>query len=300
MDLTEFAADVAGDDAVTCVGARTQWDLGGTVDPRARQVHAPVGIDCVAPDEMTVACGAGTLVADLQDALGAHGQMVTLPDGGTVGGVLAVGRSGILRLGHGPVRDTLLQTRAVTATGTVVKAGGPTVKNVSGFDLCRLLVGSLGTLAFLGDVILRTRPRPAQRQWFSTAADPFALRTLLWRPASILWDGTVAWVCLEGHPGDVAAEAARAGLTEVDGPPPLPSGHRVSVPPSALPSLTGTFMAEVGVGVVHLSAAEAGGDEPHPVDPAMAALHHRLKTAFDPAGRLNPGRVVYGQVRRCA
>ena len=104
------------------------------------------------------------------------------------------------------MRDALLQARVVTAAGTMVKAGGPTVKNVSGFDLCRLLVGSLGTLAFLGDVILRTRPRPAVQQWLAGAADPFAVRRRLYRPASILWDGVTTWVCLEGHPTDVLAE----------------------------------------------------------------------------------------------
>src|SRR5207237_3236629 len=97
------------------------------------------------------------------DALGEHGQCVALPphEGATVGGVLAVGRSGLRRLRFGPVRDTLLEARYVSAEGRLVKAGGPTVKNVSGFDLCRLLVGSLGTLGLLGAVVLRCRPRPA-------------------------------------------------------------------------------------------------------------------------------------------
>ena len=65
------------------------------------------------------------------------------------------------------MENTLLQARYVSAAGEIVKAGGPTVKNVSGFDLCRLLVGSYGTLGFLGDVILRTRPLPATSQWCS-------------------------------------------------------------------------------------------------------------------------------------
>ena len=119
---------------------------------------APVGIESIQAEEMTVSCGAGTPVAELDDALAAHGQCVAVPPTGTVGGALAVGQSGIRRLGYGPVRDVLLQTRYVSAAGEVVKAGGPTVKNVSGFDLCRLLVGSRGTLGFLGDVIMRTRP----------------------------------------------------------------------------------------------------------------------------------------------
>jgi glycolate oxidase FAD binding subunit len=204
-----------------------------------------------------------------------------------VGGVLAVGRSGILRLGQGPVRDALLQAGVVTASGDVVKAGGPTVKNVSGFDLCRLLVGSIGTLALLGEVILRTRPRPAVRQWLAGAADPFDVRRRLYRPASILWDGVTTWVCLEGHPADVLAQSGLVPeLREVEGPPPLPSGGRRSLPPGELRGLSGTFVAEVGVGVVHLPEAPP----PRVVDPAVAALHRRLKAGFDPSGRLNPGR----------
>ena len=236
MDLTQLRDAVGTDGPVTCVGGRTQWQVGGPVDAAAREVRAPAGIEDLRPEEMTVRCGAGTLVSDLADALAACGQFVALPaqSGATVGGVVAVGHSSICRLGHGPVRDTLLQARVVLADATVVTAGGPTVKNVSGFDLCRLLVGSLGTLAIIGDVILRTRPLPACSRWFGGLADPFALRRRLHRPASILWDGVTTWVCLEGHPDDVAAQAAIAALAEVDGPPPRPAGGRRSVPPADL------------------------------------------------------------------
>ena len=79
----------------------------------AREVRAPAGVEAVEPEEMIVRCGAGTPVTELQAALAEVGQMVALPEwpGATVGGVLAVGRSGILRLGRGPVRDALLQAR---------------------------------------------------------------------------------------------------------------------------------------------------------------------------------------------
>ena len=183
------------------------------------------------------------------------------------------------------MRDALLQARVVTADGLVAKAGGPTVKNVSGFDLCRLLVGSQGTLAFIGDVILRTRPRPEVTRWFAGEADPFALLASLYRPAAILWDATTTWVALEGHPGDVAAQAAIAGLPEVDGPPPLPTGGRASLPPGELRHLPGRDGDEVGVGVVHLDhrrrqCPRSGGGRPAP--PAEDDL--------DPHRRLNPGR----------
>jgi glycolate oxidase FAD binding subunit len=248
-------------------------------------VSAPAGIVSYAADEMTVCCGAGTPVDEVQATLAASGQFVALPSGGTVGGALVVGRADVWRLGHGPVRDALLQARVVSAAGEVVKAGGPTVKNVSGYDLCRLLVGSLGTLAFLGEVIMRTRPRPAISRWFAGPADPFALHTRLFRPASVLWDGTTTWVCIEGHPRDVEEQAALAGLDEVSGPPELPNGGRRSVAPSALRTLDGVFVAEVGVGVVHTAAPAP----PRQVDAIQRELHVRIKDAFDPKHRLNPG-----------
>ncbi len=239
LDLKGFAEEIGAEGPVTVVGGRTQWDVGGAVDAGAREVRAPAGIAEFEPAEMTVRCGAGTTVAELDAALSEHGQCVALPawEGATVGGVLAVGQSGLRRLRLGPVRDVLLQGRYVSAEGRVVKGGGATVKNVSGFDLCRLLVGSLGTLGFLGEVILRCRPLPAASRWFAGEAEPLSLLHALHQPSSILWDGTTTWLLLEGHPEDVKAQAAVAGLPEVDGPPALPTGGRRSLPPARGPTL---------------------------------------------------------------
>jgi FAD/FMN-containing dehydrogenase len=294
-----FAADVGPASAgpVSAVGGRTQWGVGGGISPDAREVRAPAGIVALEAADMTVRVRAGTTVAELVTALAEVGQTVALPawDSATVGGVLAVGHSGLRRLGWGPVRDVLLEARVVTADGRVVKAGGPTVKNVSGYDLCRLLVGSLGTLAFTAEVVLRTRPLPPAERWLRGDADPFVLVERLYRPAAVLWDGTTTWVLIDGQPDDVAAQSALAGLADAHGPPPLPGPHRWSLRPSELPTLggggsspdgPGRFVAEVGVGVVH-------AERPAParqVDPHVVELHRRIKAVFDPGGRLNPGR----------
>lgn len=282
--VAAFGDDVGDTDPVTVTGLGTR---GGPV-PGVRSVVPPSGINWIQPAEMTICCGAGTPVADVGAALAEHGQCVAIPDTGTIGGAIAVGQSGLRRLGWGPVRDTVLQARYVSATGDVVKAGGPTVKNVSGFDLCRLLVGSRGTLGFLAEVILRTRPMPVGEQWFRSERDPWELLRELYRPTSILWDGRITSVLLDGHRDDVEEQARCCGLRPGDGPPELPR-HRWSLPPSALRSLVdqgvGTFVAEIGVGIVH-----HGRPAPPPhVDPTLSALHARIKSEFDPHGRLNPG-----------
>jgi glycolate dehydrogenase FAD-binding subunit len=286
IDLDSFAAEVGGPEAgpVTVTGLGTR----GGAAPGVRTVRPPAGIAWIQASEMTACCGAATPVDDLTAALAEVGQSVALPPGGTVGGALAVGRSRIDRLGVGPLRDTLLQARYVSAAGDIVKAGGPTVKNVSGFDLCRLLVGSFGRLGFLGEVILRTKPLPLSSQWFAGEIDPFGVQLAVFRPAAVLWDGATTWVRLDGHPDDIAASAARLQVVAVDGPPELPRGGRWSLPPSRLRSLPrgeGRFVAEVGVGVVH-------HERPAPVthaDPTVVALHRRLLDGFDPTRRLNPG-----------
>ncbi|HZU73877.1 MAG TPA: FAD-binding protein [Acidimicrobiales bacterium] len=298
--LERFRAEVGPDGPVTVAGGMTQWDVGGPVDGSARVVRAPTGVVSHLPAEMIVRVRAGTTVAELDDALGSAGQFVPLdppdPRRATVGGVLSVGRSGPRRLRWGPVRDCVLEVRFVSAAGELLKGGAPVVKNVSGFDMGRLLTGSLGTLGFLAEVVLRTHPRPAARRWLAGGGDPQQTFDSLYRPSTVLWDGARTWVLLEGHPADVADQAGRLpGFAEVAGPPPLPAAGRVSLAPSAALGWAaglgpGSFVVEVGVGVVHLGPEAAPAPAPPGPDPAAAAIAARLKARFDPGGRLNPGR----------
>lgn len=293
--LLDFASQVGDAGPVAIEGSRTRWELGGTSAPGTRLLTAPSGIVDYVPDEMTVTVRCGTAVAELHAALAEKGQRTGLPErGGTVGGALAVGENSMHVLGRGRVREAALQVRYVSDDGKVVTGGGPTVKNVTGFDLPRLMVGSLGTLGLLCEVILRTNPIPACTRWLqSESIDPFAVSDTILRPSAVLWDGTTTWIELEDHPAAVDAEQSRlaaiADIVQVDGPPELPL-HRWSLSPAAVRSTEqygdGPWLAAVGVGTVWAS-------QPQPAEAApagIAALSARVKEQFDSGGRLNPGR----------
>jgi FAD binding domain len=293
-DLETFAAEIGAEGPISVMGGGTAADVGGTGSSEARRVRAPAGIRSIDVAEMTVRVAAGTPSEELAAALDEVGQEVALGwrHGGTVGGSLVVGWSGLTRPRLGPARDALLEADVVDAWGRLVRCGGPTVKNVTGYDLCRLLVGSLGRLASLGEVLLRTRPLPPVSRWSAGDIDPSAISATTLRPACHLWDGTRRWVLLQGHPADVETAVqllASSGGEEVDGPPVLPP-HRWSVDPATVDDLvTGSssrIVAEVGIGTLHCDAQQPSRD----VTRAVREVHDRLVTLCDPHGRLNPGR----------
>lgn len=301
--LHAFADEVGDTGPVAVVGHRTRWRVGGEVDPDARLVRAPSGVVTYQPDEMTVQVRAGTSVADLHAELARRGQRTALPErGGTVGGAVAVGENDLCTLGRGSVRTAVLQVRYVSADGELVTGGGPVVKNVSGFNLPKLLVGSLGSLGLVAEVVLRTNPVPAVSRWVEAGeVDPTSAHDAVLRPSAVLWDGSSTWVLLEGHGADVAAELAAlraiAPFEEVEGPPELPP-HRWCLTPAQARSLrvaeTGPFVASIGVGTVW---AHRPQDVRTP-DAASRVVEDRLKSLFDPAGRLNPGRRPGGRADR--
>jgi glycolate dehydrogenase FAD-linked subunit len=113
------------------------------------------------PDELTLTALAGTPISEVQAALAAHGQHLPFdPPPGTIGGTVAAGVSGPGRYRHGGVRDFILGARFVDGTGAFVGGGGRVVKNAAGFDLPRLLVGSMGRLGVLVEVAFKVFPAP--------------------------------------------------------------------------------------------------------------------------------------------
>ncbi len=307
--LRSFADQIGSEGPVAVAGGKTHWGVGGWPATGTKEVAAPVGVVAHEPAEMIVRVGAGTTLEELRSTVEEGGQFVALeaddPSKATVGGVLAVGLGGYRRLGWGPVRDSVLEMTSVTAGGEVLRSGAPLVKNVTGYDLCRLFVGSLGTLALTGEVVLRCRPIPeAETWWVGEGADPFAVAAGLYRPLSVLWNGIHTWVGLAGYRVDIEDQARTVlgrAFRPAERPPPLPGRLRRSLTPRdlrALPSTAGVdrpWLAQVGVGVVH--CGEAAAERIGPVGPPSSGvwdLHRALKERFDPAGRLNPGRSVSG------
>jgi len=151
---------------VTIVGGGAHLHLGNI--PEAFDVAVSISrvnrIVDHEPADMTVTVEAGVRLADLQCALAEHGQFLPLDppgdDRGTIGGILAANVSGPLRHRYGTARDWLLGTRVVHADGSTSKSGGRVVKNVSGYDMHKVYVGSLGTLAVIGEATFKLAPLP--------------------------------------------------------------------------------------------------------------------------------------------
>ena len=170
------------------------------------------------PADMVATVQAGVTLEALSRELGKHGQMLALdPYGGatrTVGGVLATNASGSRRFRYGTGRDLLLGARFVQADGTVTWGGSKVVKSVTGYDIPKLLTGSLGTLGIVVEATLRLHPvQPASGSWlFSFTSREAAGALVASVLASSLEPDRLAWLnaVALGRAGQDPAPAAVA------------------------------------------------------------------------------------------
>lgn len=127
-----------------------------------------------AAGDLIVDVQAGTPLTAVQEAVAAARQQLALDDplgGATVGGALAANLSGPRRVRFGSARDLLIGVTLVRADGVVAKAGGRVVKNVAGYDLGKLVIGSLGTLGVITEAVFRLHPLPAARRLVTAPFD---------------------------------------------------------------------------------------------------------------------------------
>ncbi|HWE62253.1 MAG TPA: FAD-binding oxidoreductase [Chloroflexota bacterium] len=152
--------------AVVPWGGGTQQQLGA---PPARcdlllSTRRLSGVDFYRPEDLTIGVRAGTTLAEVASLLAAHGQSLPLdapcPEAATIGGIVATATSPVRRYRYGTVRDLVIGVEVALVDGSLCKAGGRVVKNVAGYDLCKLFAGSLGTLGVIVGVNLKVQPRP--------------------------------------------------------------------------------------------------------------------------------------------
>ena len=161
--------EIVGHGSKRAIGRLAQTDL--TVD-----LSALTGVTLYEPEELVLSAKAGTPLAEIEALLAANGQQlafepmdyVAILGGvggrGTIGGALAANVSGPRRIKAGAARDHFLGVCAVSGRGESFKSGGRVVKNVTGYDLCKLMAGSWGTLAAMTDVTIKVLPRPETEQ----------------------------------------------------------------------------------------------------------------------------------------
>lgn len=224
--LEDWRARIAGATAQAPLrlrGAGSKDFYGEALAGEILDLRGYCGVVDYEPSELVITARCGTPLSQLEDALAAHGQMLAFepPAYGcdpTLGGIIASGLSGPRRPFAGAARDFVLGAQLLAADGELLRFGGRVMKNVAGFDVSRLLCGSLGILGIITEVSLKVLPRPRAEttlrleltaaeavQCFNRwAASPLPLSAAAWNRGS-------AWVRLSGAAPAVRAAQARIG-----------------------------------------------------------------------------------------
>jgi glycolate oxidase FAD binding subunit len=176
-DLAAQVREATADRApLRIVGADTKHFLGRSESGAPLSTRDHSGVLRYDPEELVITARAGTPLADLESLLAAAGQRLPFepPHFGadaTLGGTVAGGLAGPARAWTGPVRDFVLGARVLTGDGRVLRFGGEVMKNVAGYDVARLMAGSLGILGVLLDVSLKVLPRPVAERTLAIETD---------------------------------------------------------------------------------------------------------------------------------
>src|ERR1700761_1419671 len=197
--------------------------MGSTLD-----VSGLTGIVAYEPEELILTAKPGTTVAEIAHVLSAKGQRLGFEppewgpllgaDGGlgTIGGAISADAAGPARVHYGAARDQLLGIRGVNGLGEAFKAGGKVVKNVTGFDVPKLVCGAMGTLCVLTEVTLRVFPKPPLSTTLAVRGlspeDGFALLRKVWasplEATGLCFSKDAALIRLEGEKEPLAAKCA--------------------------------------------------------------------------------------------
>jgi glycolate dehydrogenase FAD-binding subunit len=319
---------------VQVVGGGTRQGYGEPADP-GLVVHTGglSGIEAWDPDDLTVTVGAGTPIEELESALSGRSQTAVLPEvpgESTVGGAIAAGVSSLRRARLLGTRERMLEVTLVTGDGRLVRGGGRVVKNVTGYDLPRLVVGAFGSLGVITSVCLKLWPVPGAAA--TVTIEDLDQAAVISRPLAVLSDDGALRVYLWGTPEEVESSGSRLGGVVERGLhwPADPTGRyrwSLRVPPAstaeALRRLPPGWhhLAVFGAGDIRLGSDDAEGGpglrswaestggnlvvverpdgesarfDPWGSPPPGLDIQRRLIAQFDPARILNPGRLPGG------
>ena len=373
---------LAGKTPLELVGTGTKRGLGRPMQTAATlDLSGFAAVSLYEPEELVITAGAGAKLAEINELVAGKGQELAFEPpnlsrllgsdhAGTLGGMLACNLSGPRRLKAGAARDHILGVAGVSGRGEAFKAGGRVVKNVTGYDVSKLMAGSFGTLAALTSVTFKVLPKAESEETLVieglSDADAIAAMSLAMQSScevsgaahlpGILAEGRAkTFLRLEGVPPSIAYRRDRliailkgtatihllgtvdshnqwAALRDVH---PLADENgrsvwRLSVPPAEGARVTAALAMELDArwfydwagGLIWLDmpstpdasapAVRAAIREGHatlirapepvratvavqqPQAAALAALARRVKTAFDPIGIFNPGRMQEG------
>jgi glycolate oxidase FAD binding subunit len=204
-------------------GAGTKDFYGERCEGTQLDMRGYSGVVDYEPSELVLTARCGTSLAEIESLLARHGQFLAFEPpafGGdpTIGGVIAAGLSGPRRVQAGAARDFVLGTVLLCAHGELLHFGGKVIKNVAGFDLSRLLCGSLGILGAITEVSLKVLPLPRLEQTlrFELAESEALALFNRWagQPLPIsatAWHAGEAWVRLSGAPSALSTACRRLG-----------------------------------------------------------------------------------------
>jgi len=209
-------------------GGGTKDFYGQALEGEVHDTRGYNGIVAYEPSELVITARCGTTLADIETAMSGHGQLLAFEpphfgDGATLGGTVAAGLSGPRRQAAGALRDFVLGVKVMDGRGEVLAFGGQVMKNVAGYDVSRLMAGSLGTLGIILEVSLKALPRPAAEATLRLELpEDKAIETLnKWggKPLPIsasAWAGGELGVRLSGAAAAVAAAQKKIGGELVD------------------------------------------------------------------------------------
>ncbi len=326
-------------------GGNSKAFYGNTVDTTLLlDTTSHTGVVDYMPSELCITVRAGTRLQDLEYILASEQQLLPFEppvytSASTIGGAVAAGLSGPRRPYSGAVRDAILGMKILTGHGTIIHVGGQVMKNVAGYDISRLMTGSLGTLGVILEVSLRVIPKPAHEltlaisrphdeaiNYFTrlrTSGLPITASCYLNDEIHLRLSGSTSYLqsLVKKQEGQVIEKADAFWQSIRNHTHDFFQQHdkplwRLSVAPASTASarLNTDNLIEWGGGVrwissntpaniIHSIARKKGGYAvlfrgkiagvntfPEP-EPALLALHKRLKHKLDPQPVFNPGRL---------